>query len=186
MVAQRRDRLVERRRRKLEGERHLAPRPRPRPSHREPSRQALPRIAESDAVARFSRFAGRASACQRGRRCARSASPRPAHARRHGPPPELGRDHLGVVEDERVTRPQQARQVAHRAIGQRRGSQRIDHQQPRRVARGRRAERDQLLGNESRRRRRARPPALTRRLKLVSGDPHRSRSCRGSPAVRRA
>ena len=57
---------------------------------------------------------------------------------------ELGRDHLGVVEDERVAGGEQRRQIAHDAVGVERGGVRIDHEEPRRVARLRRPKRDQL------------------------------------------
>lgn len=54
---------------------------------------------------------------------------------------ELGRDHAGVVEDQHIARVQQARQVAHAAILERRVGA-AHHQHPRRIARTHGAQRD--------------------------------------------
>ncbi len=57
---------------------------------------------------------------------------------------ESRRDHPGVVEHQRVARPEQPRQVANKAVGG--PLPRLHHQQAGRVTRHLRAERDQLLG----------------------------------------
>ena len=58
-------------------------------------------------------------------------------------PFELRRNDLGVVEDEHVAGPQQLGQIEHRPIGNRFA---VDQQQPRLVARARRAQRDPFGG----------------------------------------
>ena len=56
---------------------------------------------------------------------------------------QFRRDHLGVVEDEHIARREQVRQVADVAVVE--PLPRLHHEQPGRVARPRRAERDALL-----------------------------------------
>ena len=95
----------------------------------------------------LSRLAGRAKACQRSGP-SRSISVTAILRRRLIAPPhavELGRDHLGVVEDERIAGQKQAGRSRIIRSAMSGAGVRIDHQQPRRVARDRRAQRDQLL-----------------------------------------
>ena len=58
------------------------------------------------------------------------------------PAVKLRRDHLGVVDDELVARAQQLGEIAHAAVLALRCRARPHHQQPRRIARARRPQRD--------------------------------------------
>ena len=73
-------------------------------------------VAEADDVARRSRFAGLTKARQRepSSRWCSVASIRGSLAAADAPAVQPRRDHLGVVDDERVARAQQIRQIAHR------------------------------------------------------------------------
>ena len=56
------------------------------------------------------------------------------------------RDHLGVVEDEHVARPQEVRKIAHGTVLEPRLAVRSHREQTRRIARGCRPKRDPLVG----------------------------------------
>ena len=58
---------------------------------------------------------------------------------------EARRDHLGIVDDHRVARPQQRRQIAHDAVFQHRLALRAHDQKPRGVARHGRPQRDAVV-----------------------------------------
>ena len=131
VAAERGDRLVERGPAQLEAERHLSLLATGLDRRRHAAEQAgIAAIPECNMVAGFQPL-GRARQSQpavgsepleqRHRDLRGAAVPQPRATK-------LGRDHLGVVEDERIARLKQAGKVEHRAVGEggRRG--RIDHQ----------------------------------------------------------
>ena len=107
----------DRRRRGRSGAAPRPPRPSPPPSRRaRRRRQALsPAAPKRRRSPGARRFAGRAKACQRDgsiRAMQRHRDPRVAAVAAQPLAVQLGRDHLGVVEDEHIARREQVRQVA--------------------------------------------------------------------------
>ena len=142
------NRVVERRAGKIEGKRHFAVFPAGIDGRGEAAEETgIISLAEEDAVARLEplRRPGQslpaigAKLLDQRDRDPRGSSIAPADS------VKLGGDHLGIVEDERVARPKQLRQIADHAVGDRRFARGIDDKQPRGVARGHRAQRDQRL-----------------------------------------
>ena len=171
--AKRGDRLVERGPAQLEAERHLPLLAAGLDRRRQAAEQAgIASIPEGDTVAelkplgraRQGQPAGGAEPLDQSRRDLRRVAVTLARAAK------LGRDHLGVVEDERIAWLKQAGKVEHRAIGERGRRGGFDHQQPRRVARYGWPERDQLLRQMIVERIDAHGET---RLRGVGGDPHR-------------
>ena len=147
--AERDDGLIECRPRNVESKRHRAVLAARLDRRLERAEQAdIAALPEDDPVAGFSRLAGRARACQRLGRQPLDQRHRDARLVRAAlsNAVQLGGDHAGVVEHERIARLEQIRQVEDRLVGKRLACVRIDDEQPRRVARSRGPKRDQLLG----------------------------------------
>ena len=143
--ALRMNRLVERRPGEIEGECHLPVLTAALHCGSECAEQAhIAPLAEVDAVAGLEPL-GRprqglpaigAEPLGQGDRDLRASLVAPAHAAK------LGRNDLGVVEHQRIAGCEQIGEIADHAIGERLLGRWIHHQQPRRVARGDRAQRD--------------------------------------------
>ena len=103
-------------------------------------------LAEADDVARRELLAGPAKARQRepSSRSVSVASIFGVRAAADAAARQPRRDHLGVVDHQRIAGIEQVRQVAHALVRKLRRAARPHHQQPRRIARRNRPQRDAL------------------------------------------